>query len=302
MLRFYSLRFGWIVYKVTGRAATRDFQKEIAVSSRFVELASEATHIIFYASRTVSGRGEYFAIGRLEALAKSQRRGRWLGIVADYQPLPRRVPAFSGRWVYEPDLIGSNWKALVQRDLRAISEPVVQSILEDSLKAPDDATAQAAASGKSGLGEEPQSPYDAPGVLPDFDPHPRRRIDVLVRTRRLRMDALAAYDFQCCMTGIGQASASGDIEPEVCHLVPVSLGGPHELANAILLTRSLHWSFDRGLIALSDTFDILAKPELHPKFAALLNGTRRAKMPAQVRQRPALAFVRHHRNNVFGAS
>lgn len=299
-LRFYPLGLGWIVYKVTGRATTQDFQKEIVVSHRYVDLASTATHIMFYASRSVTGRGEYFAIGRLEALVKSSRRGPWHGIVADYQPLPARVPAFSDRWVYEPDLIGPNWKALVQRDLRPITEPVVQAILEDSLKVPDHAQGTTSTGGGSGLAEAAQSPFDHGAGRQEFDPHPRRRIEVLVRTRRLRIDALAAYDFQCCMTGIGQMSGSGDIEPEVCHLMPASAGGPHVLANAILLTRSLHWSFDRGLIALSDAFDILAKPALHPKLAGLLHGSRRARMPAMALQRPTLAFIRHHRENVYG--
>lgn len=128
----------------------------------------------------------------------------------------------------------------------------------------------------SGLEEEP-APYDAEEV--------RARVPVLssraVRDRAFRHAVLRAYDQQCAVTGLKLINGGGRAEVEAAHIKPVQENGPDSVANGIALSRTAHWMFDRGLISLSDDFEIIVSRQVNDRdgVQAILNRTGRAIVP-----------------------
>jgi putative restriction endonuclease len=112
-----------------------------------------------------------------------------------------------------------------------------------------------------------------------------------------------AYAGRCALTGIRMTNGLGRAEADAAHIKPVDKGGPDTVRNGIALTKSMHWAFDRGLISLTDSGEILLVDRgLDNTFLRLLPESRQAHLPRQEEQRPHSAFLSWHRINVFKGS
>ncbi|WP_353268053.1 HNH endonuclease [Gemmatimonas sp.] len=135
---------------------------------------------------------------------------------------------------------------------------------------------------------------------------PERRSQEIV-TNRLVRDASfrfrvveQAYDGRCALTGARMTNGYGRAEVDAAHIQPVANGGPDSTRNGLALMKSMHWAFDRGLVALSDSGDILTVDRgLDLTVAKLLPDDRRAFLPETEDLRPHQAFVAWHRQHVF---
>lgn len=79
------------------------------------------------------------------------------------------------------------------------------------------------------------------------------------RNRAFRRKLLEQYDGRCAFTGrIFRSSASPDLVGlDAAHVVPLTANGSDHPANGLLLTKELHWCFDRGMIGVSAERTIL---------------------------------------------
>ncbi|MCA2990045.1 HNH endonuclease [Gemmatimonas sp.] len=135
---------------------------------------------------------------------------------------------------------------------------------------------------------------------------PERRSQEIV-TNRLVRDASfrfrvveQAYDGRCALTGVRMTNGYGRAEVDAAHIQPVANGGPDSTRNGLALMKSMHWAFDRGLVALSDSGHILTVDRgLDLTVAKLLPDDRRAFLPEAPDLRPHHAFLRWHREHVF---
>ncbi|MRG56417.1 restriction endonuclease [Phyllobacterium sp. SYP-B3895] len=123
----------------------------------------------------------------------------------------------------------------------------------------------------------------------------------IVRDRIFRRLVLDAYDKRCAVTGLKLINGGGRAEVNAAHIRPVEANGPDTLTNGVALSGTVHWMFDRGLIAFSDDLEILISRQANDPegIQMLFNKTGRAIVPQRVSQRPHPHFLRWHRENCF---
>lgn len=78
-----------------------------------------------------------------------------------------------------------------------------------------------------------------------------------VRDVRFRLTVCRAYDYTCAVTGLRLTDSSGLAECQAVHIRSVADDGPDIVQNAIALSSTAHWLFDRHLIAINDDHSLL---------------------------------------------
>ncbi len=121
------------------------------------------------------------------------------------------------------------------------------------------------------------------------------------RDRAFRRAVLNAYDGRCAVTGWKLVNGGGRLEAEAAHIRPVEHGGPDSIRNGLALSGTAHWMFDRGLIGLTDSLDIMISRQVNdrPSVEAIINRTGKAMAPTNAGERPHPAFLAWHRENCF---
>jgi putative restriction endonuclease len=103
------------------------------------------------------------------------------------------------------------------------------------------------------------------------------------------------------MSGLELRNGGGRPEVEAAHILPVEQNGPDTVRNGIALSGTLHWMFDRGLLAVDDNYTILrAKGSIADEVAdRLLTSDRRLVLPEDKHHWPHPGYLRWHRENCF---
>ncbi len=149
--------------------------------------------------------------------------------------------------------------------------------------------------------DDPARPFERP-ILERLTRRAYR--DVAFR-RKVR----AAYDERCSISGLGLRNGGGRPEVQAAHIRPVEENGSDSVRNGLALSATLHWMFDRGLIALdvpdpADPGDvrILVSDNKVPREVAdrLIRADRRLTLPHDRRDWPHPANIQWHRENRFG--
>jgi len=73
----------------------------------------------------------------------------------------------------------------------------------------------------------------------------------IARDAAFRAILLAQYERRCAVSGIGLTTRLV-AEGQAAHVVPLGRGGADEPRNGFILTRTLHWAFDRGLFGIDE--------------------------------------------------
>lgn len=122
-----------------------------------------------------------------------------------------------------------------------------------------------------------------------------------VRDVTFRARVLEAYDSRCALTGLKFINGGGRAEVEAAHIRPVASGGPDTVRNGLALSGTIHWMFDRGLISLSENYEILISHSVNNKdeVARLLHDDRVARVPNSIHLRPHVEYLAWHRDNCF---
>ena len=122
-----------------------------------------------------------------------------------------------------------------------------------------------------------------------------------VRDRVFRTRVLRAYDRRCAFTGFQLINGGGRAEVEAAHIKSVEAKGPDVVQNGVALSGTVHWMFDRGLLAVADNSEILLSNHINDVDGVrkILREDCRAQFPDNERDRPDPAFLRWHRENCF---
>lgn len=123
----------------------------------------------------------------------------------------------------------------------------------------------------------------------------------LLRDRVFRQVVLRAYDSRCAITGLKLINGGGRAEVAAAHIRPVARSGPDIVSNGLALSGTVHWMFDRGLIALSDDHQILLSRHINDaeSVRGMINKTGRALPPIRRLDYPHPAYLRWHRECCF---
>ena len=127
--------------------------------------------------------------------------------------------------------------------------------------------------------------------------------EIPIRKAGFRQAIMRIYDYTCAVCQLYVLTLDGESITEAAHIVPLSQSYNNDVRNGISLCKSHHWAFEKGLISLSRTYEVIVSElmlERGPaewKLTALrgkgiLLPDREALYPAQ----EALAW---HRENIF---
>lgn len=123
----------------------------------------------------------------------------------------------------------------------------------------------------------------------------------IVRDRIFRRVVLRAYDARCAFTSLKFINGHGRAEVEAAHIRPVEANGPDIVSNGLALSGTAHWMFDRGLISVTESYEILLSRHVNDEAGAraILNKTGRILLPARAADHPHPHFLRWHREHRF---
>jgi len=123
----------------------------------------------------------------------------------------------------------------------------------------------------------------------------------LVRDRLFRKTILKAYDSRCAITGLKLINGGGRAEVQAAHIRPVAENGPDAVQNGLALSGTVHWMFDRGLLGVSDSKEIMISRHINDRDSveSLINKSGFLKIPSDERNHPHPVFMEWHRENRF---
>ncbi|MHA6287810.1 HNH endonuclease [Maricaulis sp. CAU 1757] len=265
------------------------------VPRRYVKAAREAIGdlCLFYEPRAGGGRLAYFAVAMVSALqALPHSSGDFVATINGYLEFNKPVPLKStaGRYreakLYSPD--GSSNQGAFGVSVRRIPDEEFELICAEGFS--DDLFAD--------VRTDPPGLSEPPAVF-------RRPIVEQLVSRKFRDAAFAktvrdAYDRKCAVTGLQIINGGGRAEMEAAHIRPVADDGPDSIRNGLALSRTAHWLFDRGLIAIDDDFRLLKAEKLLPEGAQrLFDPSGFVRVPERAQSQPHPEFLKYHRDTYF---
>ncbi len=91
---------------------------------------------------------------------------------------------------------------------------------------------------------------------------PEYGVSTAVRDQGFRRVIVTLYEHRCAFCGVRILTADGHTAIEAAHIVPWALSRNDDPRNGLALCRLCHWSFDEGLVTLSDAYQIKLSPQL----------------------------------------
>ena len=261
---------------------------------RYLNLAQQCVGdwILYYEPRGGGGRMRYFATARVDRIERDPAKAdHFYASVTDYLELPRPVPYREGNNYYEGRLRkndGSLNKGLLGWAIHHLEDHEYQAILTVGMSTGPQTDASSASSTDDDLATGEDRPVTEQILL---RPYRDRAFSRLIRS---------AYHDSCALTGLCLLNGGGHAEVEAAHIQAVEDRGPDSTRNGIAMSRTLHWSFDHGILSLEDDGRILvAKGLLPEQLGRLLNPNGYAQLPDNALLRPHPHFLRFHRENRF---
>ena len=106
------------------------------------------------------------------------------------------------------------------------------------------------------------------------------------------------YDDKCCITG--ESINTGDtINCEAAHIKPFASGGNHAANNGLLLSRDLHWAFDRGCFTIDQSYEVRVHEKMKDSLLRKYEG-KKITLPKDHNFWPSMKNTTHHIREVFG--
>ena len=256
--------------------------------------------IVYLEPSKVPNTKGYFAVARvMDIIPDPGLDGMYLALIepGSYLDFGNRVPFRAEDTIIESGLLNDRGRisGRAQAAVRPVSPADFAAIVEKGLGMTQDELPRT--DQPPGFGEAPEDfVYEMP---------PRERIDVLTsracRDRNFRKTVIRAYDERCAITGIKLINGGGRAEVEAAHIRPVEHDGPDIVTNGLALSGTAHWMFDRGLVGLSDRFEILVSRQANDPDAirTMINPTGSLIPPIRPSDHPRREFVAWHRENCF---
>jgi putative restriction endonuclease len=120
------------------------------------------------------------------------------------------------------------------------------------------------------------------------------------RNQGFRRAVVIAYEHRCAFCGIRMMSSDGHTVVDAAHIIPWSVSHNDNPRNGMALCKLCHWTFDEGMIGVSQKYLVITSPQLVsnrniPAHLSTLNG-RPIFRPAEEILWPDLAaFLWHHK-------
>jgi putative restriction endonuclease len=257
--------------------------------------------IVYLEPRRAGGRG-YFAVAQVEKVEPDPATpGMYLALIAPgtYLDFGSAVPFSLDKLPMERALLKEDGRVKGSKQLavRPLSNVDFNRIVEVGLM---DAEPELPRIGQidpfpamlGDLGQEPfKGPVDRATML----------VSRKVRDAKFRRAVLHVYEGRCALTGMRLVNGGGRLETEAAHIMSVGDGGPDAVNNGMALSGTVHWMFDRGLIGLSDSGDILLSSKINDREGVekMIYADRRARWPSAPAHRPHPRYLAWHRER-FG--
>jgi putative restriction endonuclease len=258
--------------------------------------------IVYYEPRKVTETRGYFAVAKVQQIIPDPgASGMYIAVIepGTYLDFINPVPFSGPTGVIETGVLNSDGRisGRAQSAIRPLSSDdfnrIVQKGLNDTAPLLPRVDEQAPGPGA----HEDQTPFQLE--------QDRERVSSLtsrlLRDRVFRKVVLRAYDERCAVTGLKLINGSGRAEVAAAHIRPVEARGPDIVSNGIALSGTAHWMFDRGLISLADSLEILVSRQVNDPdgVRALINKSGRATGPGRASDRPHPHFLQWHRDHCF---
>ncbi len=242
------------------------------------------------------GRKVYFATAKITGVRNDpDRPGHYYADIAEYLEFDNPVPFRLENRFFESSLRrkdGETATGVFQNAVRRISDEEFDGISKAGFAValrPQEHSDHHALS----LREEP-AVFDRPIV--------ERLVKRPFRDAAFTENVRSAYDATCAFTGLRLINGGGRCEIEAAHIRPVGDGhnGPDSVRNGIALSRTIHWMFDRGHLALTDSHEILIAEKYVPESVrGFIRPNRKIILPADAIEHPHKSFLAYHREHIF---
>ena len=258
--------------------------------------------VIYYEPRRSSGelssrggRQAYFAVASVMAVdADPARADHFYARIANYLEFDRPVSFREEGHFYESLLRredGKTSKGAFGRAVRALPDNEFETILRAGFLNDDREWHAGNVQKRPGF-QEPLPPFERPII--------ERLVARPFRDQAFMRQIRLAYDNRCAVTGLRIINGGDRPEVQAAHIRPVAQSGSDSPRNGIALCGTVHWMFDRGLIAIDDDFQILtARQDLPDEVSCLFLPDRQLHLPSDPLIQPHRQFLRWHRDNVF---
>jgi putative restriction endonuclease len=125
-----------------------------------------------------------------------------------------------------------------------------------------------------------------------------REEEMILRSHIFRKAVLEIYDGRCAISGMKLEFGKNVTMIDACHIIPFADAQGDTITNGIALSPTLHRAFDRGLVSVSDDYQVLVHPKLNDHFPEV--GIRQfahaeLKLPADSRFYPSPEKFAQHR-------
>ena len=124
-----------------------------------------------------------------------------------------------------------------------------------------------------------------------------------IRTAGFRQAIMGMYHYTCAVCHLRILTLNGESITEAAHIIPFSESYNDDVRNGISLCKLHHWAFDKGLISLSKTYEVIvSKLMLERGPTEWLLTTLRDKsilLPEQNELYPAQEALAWHREEIF---
>jgi putative restriction endonuclease len=255
---------------------------------------------IVYMEPVKAGRKGYHAVARVDRITPDPSSpGMYLAIIdpTSYLDFDQNVPFQSSGSYPERSVLNDagNVSGRAQAAVRPIPVEDFNRIVGLGLDTHDELLPRSDTENPSASVAEEQAPYE-------FE---QDRVQMLtrrtIRDRIFRTRVLRAYDRRCAFTGFQFINGGGRAEVEAAHIKSVQDKGPDVVQNGLALSGTVHWMFDRGLLTVADSGEILLSNHINDVdgVTKILRPNRLAQLPDNPRARPDAAFLQWHRENCF---
>jgi len=261
----------------------------------------EGDWIVYLEPSKVKNTKGYFAVAKVQQIIPDPRQeGMFLAVIekGSYLDFGDQVPFRDQHSIVEQGLLNERGRlsGRAQAAVRTLAPADFARIIEHGLGTDESILPRTDQDSRPGF-HEAQEAFLSPST--------RVRVEQLsnrvVRDRNFRKSILRAYRERCAITGLRLINGGGRAEVEAAHIRPVEENGPDIVGNGLALSGTAHWMFDRGLIGLTDDYEILISRQANDRDAisSLINKTGRLITPDKPADRPRREFIGWHRENLF---
>jgi len=122
--------------------------------------------------------------------------------------------------------------------------------------------------------------------------------EIFIRGGLFKREIPKIYNNTCAITGLRIDATTNVSMVDACHIVPFSEGYDDTLTNGIALCPNLHRAFDRGLISISDNYEVILNKNFIENYSIYNLSQFAGKqilLPSQLENYPTLENFYQHR-------